>query len=322
MKAIVIDHCCAAEELRVTELPMPEARKGWVVVKVFAAGLNHSESLLRQFEADQPHINTPVVPGIECVGEVWDASDSLRLRKGDRVVALMGGMGRSFNGSYEEYVLLPESIVFRVESTLDWVSLAAVPETYYTAYGSLTECLLLCEGDCLMVRGATSTVGRAAIQLAKAMGATVVAACRRESSFAEMIALGADKCVIDNGEIARQQLPARPNKVLELVGPRTLRDSLSCVSTPGYVCSTGILGNQYTVPQFDPIKYIPNGVFLSGFFSNYPTQQSIDGLFRLLECQHIRPQYARVFSLDQTAQAHRLLEDGTAGGKIVLSINK
>lgn len=320
MKAVVIDHCCAAEELHVSDLPMPTARKGWVVVKIHAAGLNHSESLLRQFEADQPHINTPVVPGIECVGEVWQTAADSRFQEGDRVVALMGGMGRSFNGSYEEYALLPESIVFRVESTLDWVSLAAVPETYFTAYGSLTECLLLREGDCLLVRGATSTVGRAAIQLAKAMGATVIAACRRESSFAEMQALGADHCVIDDGNISSQPLKARPNKVLELVGPKTLQDSLRCVGTPGYVCNTGILGNQFSVPQFDPIKYIPNGVFLSGFFSNYPTQAAIDGLFVLIERHRLQPQYARVFTLDQIAQAHRHLEDGTAGGKIILKI--
>ena len=321
MKAIVIERCCAAEELHVTQLPMPEARPGWVVVKVMAAGLNHSESLLRQLEADNPYINTPIVPGIECVGEVWDASDSRRLCRGDRVVALMGGMGRSFNGSYEEYALLPEGIVFRVDSALDWVSLAAVPETYYTAYGSLTECLLLGEGDCLMVRGATSTVGRAAIQLAKAMRAEVIAACRKERDFAALKALGADHCVIDDEHIADRHLAVRPNKVLELVGPRTLHDSLRCVTAPGYVCNTGILGNVFSVPQFDPIKYIPNGVFLSGFFSNYPTRQSIDGLFALMERHGILPQYARVFPLEQMAQAHRHLEEGTAGGKIVVTIN-
>ncbi len=320
MKAVVIERCCMAEELHVSELPMPHARPGWVVVKIYAAGLNHSESLLRQFEADNDYINTPVVPGIECVGVVHETVAGSRLAAGDRVVALMGGMGRSFNGSYEEYALLPEDIVFRVENTLDWISLAAVPETYFTAYGSLTECLLLHEGDCLMVRGATSTVGRAAIQLAKALGATVIAACRRESSFDAMMALGADLCVVDDGNIDAQPLPTRPNKVLELVGPKTLQDSLQCVSRPGYVCNTGILGNLFTVPQFDPIKYIPNGVFLSGFFSNYPTQAAIDGLFALMERHHIRPQYARAFALDQVAQAHRHLEDGTAGGKIVLKI--
>lgn len=319
MRAIVINGCCKAEDLHVSEIPVPEVRPGWVLVKIHAAGLNHSEALLRMFEADNDYIHTPIVPGIECVGEVADASDS-SLQRGDRVVALMGGMGRSFHGSYAEYALLPARNVFKVETALDWLSLAAVPETYFTAFGSLTEGLLLQAGDTLLVRGATSTVGLAAIQLAKAIGATVVAASRRESSFERLKALGADHCVIDDGHISRQPLPVSPNKVLELIGPKTLSDSLATVSRPGYVCSTGILGNVFTVEHFDPIKYIPNGVFLTGFFSNYPTQQAIDRLFALIDCAGIQPLYSRVFTLDQIAEAHTQLEHGTAGGKIILQL--
>ena len=319
MRAIVINGCCKAEDLHVSEIPVPEVRPGWVLVKIHAAGLNHSEALLRLYEADNDYIHTPIVPGIECVGEVADASDS-SLQRGDRVVALMGGMGRSFHGSYAEYALLPARNVFKVETALDWLSLAAVPETYFTAFGSLTEGLLLQAGDTLLVRGATSTVGLAAIQLAKAIGATVVAASRRESSFERLKAIGADHCVIDDEHISRQQLPVRPHKVLELVGPKTLRDSLATVSRPGYVCSTGILGNVFTVEHFDPIKYIPNGVFLTGFFSNYPTQQAIDRLFALINRAGIQPLYSRVFTLDQIAEAHTQLEHGTAGGKIILQL--
>lgn len=101
MRAVVIDKCCKAEDLHVTDIPVPEVRPGWVLVKVHAAGLNHSEVILRQYEADEDYINTPVVPGIECVGEIADPSDS-DFKNGERVVGLMGGMGRSFNGSYEE----------------------------------------------------------------------------------------------------------------------------------------------------------------------------------------------------------------------------
>ena len=319
MKAIVLEKCCKAEDLKVSEIPVPQVRPGWVLVKVYAAGLNHSEVLLRMFEADNDYINTPIVPGIECVGEVADPSDS-GLATGDRVIALMGGMGRSFNGSYAEYALLPSRNVFKVDSALDWLSLAAIPETYYTAYGSQKECLLLRANDTLLVRGATSTVGQAAIQLAGAMGATVIAAARHESSFEKLKAIGADHCIIDDGHISDGGLPVRPNKVLELIGPKTLRDSLLTVSRPGYVCSTGVLGNIFTVQQFDPIKYIPNGVFLTGFFSNFPTQEAIDSIFSLIAKAHIKPLYSKVFSLDEIVEAHTLLEKGGAGGKIILKI--
>lgn len=319
MKAVVINGCCKAEDLRVTDIPVPEVRPGWVLVKIHAAGMNHSEAILRMYEADEDYINTPIVPGIECAGEVADPSDS-DLRKGDRVVALMGGMGRSFNGSYEEYALLPRDHVFRAGTDLSWTELAAIPETYFTAYGSLSQCLLLGAGDVLLVRGATSTVGQAAIQLGKAMGATVIGACRRESSFDKLWNIGADYCVVDDGQISRRHFKETPNKVLELVGPKTLRDSLLTVSHPGFVCNTGILGNVFTVEQFDPIKYIPNGVFLSGFFSNYPTQKIMDEIFDIIRRNHIKPLYSKVFRLDDIVEAHTLLEKGGAGGKMILTL--
>ena len=319
MKAIVIEQCCKAEVLHVCEVPIPEVKPGWVLVRVHAAGLNHSEALLRQFEADRDHIQTPIIPGIECVGEVADASDT-HFHVGEKVIALMGGMGRSFNGSYAEYALLPAHHVFRVETDLDWVSLAAVPETYYTAYGSLFESLYLQSGEVLLVRGATSTVGQAAIQLAKAVGATVIAAARRESSFEKLQAIGADYCIIDDEHLCEKEWPVRPNKVLELIGLKTLRDSLLTVSRPGYVCHTGVLGNVFSLNGFDPIKYIPNGVFLTSFYSNFPTQQAIDGIFRLIRENHLQPLYAKVFSLNEIVQAHTLLEKGGAGGKIILNL--
>jgi len=319
MKAIVIEHCCEAKDLHVSEIPIPQIRSGWVLVKIHAVGLNHSEAILRMKEADQSYINTPVVPGIECVGEIADVSDST-FRKGDKVVALMGGMGRSFNGSYAEYALLPEKNVFEINTDLNWISLAAIPETYFTAYGSLTQCLFLQKDDILLVRGATSTVGKAAIQLAKAMGAKVIAACRRKTSFGEIMSIGADECIIDNEAISRQQLSFKPNKVLELVGPKTVHDSMMMMSLPGYVCNTGILGNVFTMEHFDPIKDIPNGVFLTGFFSNNPTKEAIDDMFDLINASGIKPLYNRVFSLNEIADAHTLLEKGGAGGKIILNV--
>ncbi len=320
MKAIVIDRCCKAEELKVSEKSIPEVIQGWVLVKIHAVGMNHSEAILRMYEADRDYIHTPIIPGIECAGEIADASDS-DFKIGDKVVALMGGMGRSFDGSYAEYALLPPKNVFMADIDLDWLSLAALPETYSTAYGSLKECLLLCKGDTLLVRGATSTVGQAAIQLAKAMGAYVIAACRRESSFDQMMGIGADECVKDDKLLANRTFKNRPNKILELVGPKTLYDSLLTVSHPGYVCNTGILGNVFTVEHFDPIKYMPNGVFLSGFFSNYPTQQIMDEIFSLISKHHLKPLYKNVFTLDEIAAAHALLEKGGAGGKLILNLD-
>lgn len=321
MRAVVINSCCKAEDLRVSDIPKPEIRPGWVLVRIHAAGMNHSEVILRMYEADEDYIHTPIVPGIECAGEIADPSDS-DLKAGDRVVALMGGMGRSFNGSYEEYALLPRDHVFKADAGLSWHELAAIPETYFTAYGSLSQCLLLRQGDVLLVRGATSTVGQAAVQIAKAMGATVIGACRREASFGKLREIGADSCIVDDGKLAGRPFEEQPNKVLELIGPKTLPDSLQTVTRPGFVCNTGILGNVFTVRQFDPIKYIPNGVFLSGFFSNYPTQKIMDEIFTLIRNNHIQPLYSKVFPLNRIVEAHTLLEKGGAGGKMILDLDE
>lgn len=132
MKAVVLSEPTPAEKVRLTEVPVPQVCPGWVLVKVKAFGLNHSEQILRISEIQADYIHKPLIPGIECVGEIADPSDS-HFRKGEKVAALMGGMGRGFHGSYAEYALLPVSHVFTISTDLSWTEMAAVPETYFTA---------------------------------------------------------------------------------------------------------------------------------------------------------------------------------------------
>ncbi|MDY6387198.1 MAG: alcohol dehydrogenase catalytic domain-containing protein, partial [Fibrobacter sp.] len=188
MKAVVLNGVTAAETVTLSEAPAPKVKPGWVLVRVRAFGMNHSEQVLRLFEIENDYIQKPIIPGIECVGEIADISPKdagchPQLKVGQKVAALMGGMGRSFNGSYAEYALLPTHHVFAVESSLDWAELAAIPETYFTAWGSLFECLQLKPTDTLLVRGATCALGYAAIQLARALGAKVIATTHRESKL-------------------------------------------------------------------------------------------------------------------------------------------
>ncbi len=322
MKAVVLNAPCRAEEMKLTELPLPEVRPGWVLIKVKAFGINHSEVLLRQFEVAQSYISKPIVPGIECVGEIVDPSDS-GLKVGQRVIALMGGMGRSFNGSYAEYALLPASHVFAVRSSLDWKELAAIPETFYTAYGSLIMSLQICADDTLLIRGGSSTVGIASIQLAKAVGAKVVATTRSEQKGKLLCEYGADDVILEGEEFRRRFLeryPGGATKVLELIGASTLRESLRLTSYHGIVCHTGLLGGVYGLKNFDPIKEVPTGVYLTGFYSNYPTQKQIDGMMSLIEEGKIRPVIAECFPFNKISDAHLLAEQRGQIGKIVVDI--
>jgi NADPH:quinone reductase-like Zn-dependent oxidoreductase len=322
MKAIVLYKSCSPEELKISEVPVPEVKPGWVLIKVKAFGLNRSELMMRAYEADAPYIKLPRIPGIECAGEIADPSDSNFL-KGQRVVALMGGMGRSFDGSYAEYTLVPFKNVFKVVTVLGWEELAAIPETYFTAWGSLFDSLQLTPEETLFIRGGTSAMGLASIQLAKSVGANVVASTRDENKLDFLTIQGADKVLIDDGTLSDQlfnMYPKGVNKVLELIGPATLRESARLVRHHGIICSTGVLGKQGVLNNFDPIKDIPSGVYLTGFFSNYPVQQIINDIFEHLNKHKLHPLISKVFSLNEICYAHALMENNAATGKVVVVI--
>ena len=337
MKAVVLTEPTKAEEVRLTDCPVPQVRPGWVLVKVRAFGMNHSEQILRRNEIRADYIQKPLIPGIECVGEIADPSDS-SFQKGQRVAALMGGMGRSFNGSYAEYALLPAHHVFAVSSDLPWEKLAAVPETYFTAWGSLFEGLRLRPEDTLLVRGATCALGYAAIQLAKALGCRVIATAHKESRLP--LLAEADEAVLDTGRLA-ETLPgaafpgtvrpratspgvtrSRITKALELVGPKTLPDTLRCVEKGGIVCNTGILGGVYALNGFDPIKDIPNGVYLTGFYSNGPTQEIMDEIFSFLTVHRLQPCVGKCFDFSEIREACKAQDTGVVNGKIVVHISR
>ena len=315
MKAVVLTGITPAEHVALSEVPIPEVKSGWVLVKVHAFGMNHSEQILRLSEIEAPYIQKPVIPGIECVGEIIDPSDTA-FAKGQKLVALMGGMGRSFNGGYAEYALLPAHHVFAVETDLPWDALAAVPETFFTAWGSLFECLQLKSEDTLLIRGATCALGYAAIQLAKGLGCKVIATTHRENKLA--LLAEADEAVLDDGKLAGKIHGA--TKALELIGPKTLADTMQAVEHGGIVCNTGVLGGVYVLNNFDPIKDIPNGVFLTGFFSNYPTQQIMDEIFAFLKAHDIVPNYGAHFTFDKVQDACIALDSHKVNGKIVVTM--
>ncbi|MBQ3299007.1 MAG: zinc-binding dehydrogenase [Ruminococcus sp.] len=317
MKAVVLTKPTKAEDVVLSDVEIPKVKPGWVLVKIKAFGLNHSEQILREFEIENDYIQKPVIPGIECVGEIADASDS-GLNVGQKVAALMGGMGRSFNGSYAEYALLPVHHVFPVESKLTWAEMGAIPETYFTAWGSLFECLHLQPSDRLLIRGATCALGYVAVQLAKALGCTVIGTTHKEEKLSLLKEVGCDEAILDDGSMKGKI--SGVNKALELVGIKTLRDTLFSIEKGGIVCNTGILGKVYEWNGFDPIKDIPNGVYLTGFFSNYPTQKMIQDIFTFMDKHGLKPLIGATFDFAQIKDACVALDCGKVNGKIVVQI--
>ncbi len=319
MRAVMIDKITDADEVALENYAIPKVKNGWVLIKVKSFGMNHSEKILRLHEIEADYIMKPIIPGIECAGVIEDPSDS-QFKKGQRVVSLMGGMGRSFNGSYADYVLVPENQVFEVNKDISWEYLGAVPETYYTAWGSLFNGLCLKKGDTLLIRGATCALGYASIQLAKAFGCKVIATTHKEEKIDLLKAADVDEFIVDNGKLSDRL--SGISKVLELVGPKTLKDSLRLVKDGGIVCHTGILGGVFTLNGFDPIKDIPNGVYLTGFYSNYPTQTIMNEIFNFIAEHRLKPCVGKTFNFEEISQACLALDNGSVNGKIVVNVNE
>ncbi|WP_316636997.1 zinc-binding dehydrogenase [uncultured Ruminococcus sp.] len=314
MKAVVLTKPTKAENIVLSEVEVPKVKSGWVLVKIKSFGLNHSEQILREFEINNDYIQKPIIPGIECVGEIADPSDTI----GQKVVALMGGMGRSFNGSYAEYALLPTHHVFPVESKLSWAEMGAIPETYFTAWGSLFQCLRLTPDDKLLIRGATCALGYVAIQLAKALGCTVVGTTHKEDKLPLLKEAGCDECILDDGTMKGKV--GGVTKALELVGIKTVRDTMFALDESAVVCNTGVLGKVYEWDGFDPIKDIPNGVYLTGFFSNYPTRKMIQDIFNSMDQYNLKPLVGAIFDFSHIKEACIALDSGKVNGKIVVKV--
>jgi NADPH:quinone reductase len=318
MKAVVLERPCRAEELAAREVPVPQVKPGWVLVKIKAFGINRSEIFTRQ--GDSPSVKLPRIIGIECVGEVVDPSDS-SLRKGQRVVSLMGGLGREFDGSYAEYALIPTSQIYPINNDMDWVQFAAIPEMYYTAYASLFDVLRLAKGDTLLIRGGTSSVGLAALQLAKSVEATVISTTRSKSKLDSLKHCGADCALLDDADLPDQLFSFAPegvNKILELVGTVTVKQSLRLLSEHGTLCMTGILGGEWVLDNFEPMVDVPSGSYFTQFDSQRIKEKMLVDLFNHIEQHNIQVPIAKVFPLDEIAQAHRLMESNEANGKIVV----
>ena len=312
------------DNLVIEDLPLPLEREGWVRIRIEAFGLNRSE-LMTRLGLSGDAVTFPRVLGIECAGAV-DAA-AARLEPGQQVVAMMGGMGRTYDGSYAEYTSVPLSQVIPITTDLPWEVVGALPEIIQTASGWLTVGLDLQPGQTLLIRGGTSSVGLAAAALARQLGATVLATTRRRDRLDLLKQHGIDHPLVDTGEIAgavRNVFPGGVDAALELVGTPTLPDTLRSVRVHGTVCFTGLLSNDWTVKDFYPIDYIPAGVRLTAYEGN-ASDLPREAFQRVLESVaegSLRIPVHRVYDgLEHVRRAHADMENNVAAGKLVVRVH-
>jgi NADPH2:quinone reductase len=324
MRAILRTRFGGPEVLVIREIPKPEPKAGHVVIEVKAFGLNHAELHMRKGEWAE----IADVSGIECVGIV-NSCPGGEFPVGAKVAALMGGLGRTINGSYAEYTRTPVSNVAPIEADLPWAELAAIPETYATAWTCLFRNLAIQRDQVLVIRGATSSFGQAAVKMAVNAGARVIATTRNRERFSFLEKLGADRCEIERPDLSKHIPEAKKiDAVLDLVGNSVMLDSLAMLRRGGRSCLAGWLGGLDPIREFNPLLQMASGVYLTFFgsfvfgtpgfpLSDVPLQQiAADAAAGRLD---IKP--VRVFCFDEIQDAHRVMEANQAGGKMVVVHN-
>ncbi|MFM0715373.1 zinc-binding alcohol dehydrogenase family protein [Paraburkholderia strydomiana] len=323
MRAIVLEKFGGLDRLVYTELPEPEPLAGHVVIEIKGFGINHAEMHMRRGEWAE----AAKVSGIECVGVVKSCPRG-EFPVGAKVAALMGGLGRTINGSYAQYTRAPASNVALIEADLPWAELAAIPETYATAWTCLFRNLEIAQGQTLVIRGATSSFGQAALKLAVNAGANVIATTRNPARAAMLEAMGASRVEREGADLSKRIAGAkRIDAVLDLVGNSTVLDSLAMLRRGGRACLAGWLGGLDPIVDFNPLLQMASGVYLTFFGSfvfgtpgfalaDVPLQKIAEDV----AAGRLDAKPSRVFGFDEIHEAHRVMEANEAGGKMVVVV--
>ena len=321
MHAIVIEKFGGPDSLVYTELPEPEPMAGHVVIEVKAFGLNHAEMHMRKGEWAE----AAKVSGIECVGLV-KSCPSGEFPVGAKVAALMGGLGRTINGSYAEYTRAPASNVAIIESDLPWAELAAIPETFATAWTCLFRNLEITPGQTLVIRGATSALGQAAVKLAVNAGVRVIGTSRNRERFPLLEKVGAERAELEGSDLSARITEAKQiDAVLDLVGNSTILDSLAMLRRGGRACLAGWLGGLDPITDFNPLLQMASGVYLTFFGSfvfgtpGFPLSDvPLQTIAKEVAAGRLEAKPSRVFAFEEIHEAHRVMEAGEARGKMVV----
>ena len=323
MRAILRTGFGGPEVLEIREIPEPEPKAGHAVIEVKAFGINHAEMHMRKGEWAE----IADVSGIECVGLIKSCPGG-EFAIGTKVAALMGGLGRTINGSYAEYTRAPVWNVAAIESNLSWADLAAIPETYATAWTCLFRNLEIVRGQTLVIRGATSSFGQAAVNMAVNAGARVIATTRNRERFGLLEGFGVERVEVEGPELSKRIAETkRLDAVLDLVGNSTILDSLAMLRRGGRACLAGWLGGLAPIADFNPLLQMASGVYLTFFGSfvfgtpGFPLSDvPLQAIAGDVAAGRYKAKPSRVFRFEDIREAHRVMDANQANGKIVVVV--
>jgi NADPH2:quinone reductase len=323
MKVIEISKPGPPDVLRAAERPTPVPGPGEVLIKVVAAGVNRPDILQRLGKYPAPP-GASDIPGLEVAGHIADrADDVVQWRVGDAVCALLAG------GGYAEYVVAPQAQCLKPPSTLSLVEAAAVPETLFTVWTNVFERGRLQAGETILIHGGSSGIGTAAIQLAKAFGATVFATAGSEKKGDACLALGADSVVnyrtTDWVQVFKDATAGRGvDLVLDMVGGDYVARNLELLAVEGRLVQIAFLKSSKV--ELDLMQIMRRRLTITGSTLRPRSPEEKGQIARaleqkvwpLIEAGKVKPIIHAEFPLDRAADAHRLMESSEHIGKIVL----
>ncbi len=327
MKAITITAAGSPDNLKITEIDEPELKDGEIKIEVKAFGINRAETYFRA--GNFGDVEKGRVPGIEAAGIVIE-DPTETFTPGQKVITAMGGLMLSKNGSYAEIVAANVNQVLAITSDISFVQLASLPMAYLTAWGALDKSMHINKGDTLLIRGATSSLGMAAVCYAKAKGLSVIATTRKPENEERLKDMGADYILIDEGEIADQVLsifPSGIDGVLEVVGASTVKDSAKVLKRWGELVVVGILSGSPIIEQLNLMSDLPMTVKLSFFGSglfgteNLPLDtSSLNWVAEQVHQKNMPDITSHIFNFEDISKAHIQMESDEALGKLVVSV--
>lgn len=326
MRAHVVRSPGGPEVLELSNVRSPEPRDGWVLIGVKAFGLNRAEAITRAGGSGDA-VPFPRIIGIECVGKVLH-SGGTDLRIGQTVAAVMGGLGRSHDGSYAERTLAQRSNVFPIETDLDWIRLASIPETYLTAWGCLRVTNALQPQQRVLVRPGASALGLAITQIVNHLGGQVVGVTRSPGKVQRLLDAGMADVIVSDAEVAEAvatRWPAGPNVIVDTIASdRSVADDLGMLARGGMVCLAGSLAESYDTGAISTVGQAFERQDVT-FYSSETLDQRVDASVLQVIVDRVssgmyETNIASVVDFEGLLGAHRRIEANAFVGKVVVAV--
>lgn len=337
MKAVYFEKQGGLDVLKYGEFLTPVIQEGEALVRVKACGLNHLDLWLR---SGNQKVGLPHIVGSDISGLIADLRGASTFQVGDEVVVnpeqacgicercqkglaceMVNLLARQTNGGYAEYVSVPLTQIYLKPKNLTFVEAAAFPLTFLTAWHALYTRARLESGESIFVWGASGSVGPAVIQIAKQIGATVIAAVRSREVGETVKSWGADEFVVySQGDVMQQVQVLTSGKgvdvVFESVGEKTFPDSLAMLKPYGRIVVIGATSGEGV--SFDLAKFYPKQLAIIG--SRMGTKEEFEEVLKLMTSGDLKPIIDTTFPLKDATEAQKRMEDGQHIGKIVLEV--